>query len=67
MSSLYRCIWFMRIKMIDCKSSLLLVDRKYQKGQSSDNHLILLFNLKYKSQLINVILQQDKYNSNAMS
>ena len=31
-----------------CKSSSLPVDRKYQKGQSRDNCIILLLNSKYK-------------------
>jgi hypothetical protein len=39
----------------NCKSSSLPVDRKYQKGQSMDNYIILLFNSKYKHQWINVI------------
>jgi hypothetical protein len=38
-----------------CKSSSLPGDRKYQKGQSRDNYIILLFNLKYKLRWINVI------------
>jgi predicted lactoylglutathione lyase len=37
------------------KSSSLPVDRKYQKWQSRDNYIILLFNSKYKRQWINVI------------
>jgi hypothetical protein len=41
------------------------VDRKYQKGQSRDNYIILLFNLKYKRRLINVIFLQDKANIDA--
>jgi hypothetical protein len=32
------------------KSSSLLVDRKYQKGQSKEDYMILLFNSKYKRQ-----------------
>jgi hypothetical protein len=39
----------------NCKSSSLLVDRKYQNGQSRDNYIILSFNSKYKLQWINVI------------
>jgi hypothetical protein len=31
-----------------CKSNLLPVDRKYQKGQSRDNYTILLLNSKCK-------------------
>jgi len=31
-----------------CKSSSLPLDRKYQKGQSRDDFIILLFDLKYK-------------------
>jgi len=49
------------------KSSSLPVYRKYQKGQSRDNYIISLFNLKYKGQRINVIFLQDKHNINAMS
>jgi len=37
------------------KSSPLPVDRKYKKGQSRDNYMIFLFNLKYKCRWINVI------------
>ena len=33
-----------------CKSSSLHVNRKYQRRQSRDNNLILLFNSKYKRQ-----------------
>jgi hypothetical protein len=44
-----------------CKSSSLPVVRKYQKGQSRDNCIILLFNSKYKRQWINVIFLQDNY------
>ena len=33
-----------------CISSSLPVDRKYQKGQSRENYMILLFNSKYKRQ-----------------
>ena len=50
-----------------CKSSSLSVDRKYQKGQSRDKYIILLFKLKYKRRWINVIFLQDKHNVNAMS
>jgi hypothetical protein len=50
-----------------CKSSLLPVGRKYQKGQSRDNYIILLFNSKYKHQSTNAIFLQDKHNINAMS
>jgi hypothetical protein len=39
----------------NCKSSSPPVDRKYQKGQSRDDYIILLFNSKYKCQWINVI------------
>jgi len=42
----------------------LWIQFKYQKGQSRDNYIILLFNLKYKRQWINVIFQQDKHNIN---
>jgi hypothetical protein len=31
----------------NCKSSSLPVDRKYQKGKSRDNYMILFFNLRY--------------------
>jgi len=31
------------------------VDRKYQKGQSRNNYIILLFNSKYKRRWVNVI------------
>jgi len=34
----------------NCESSSLPVDRKYQKGQSRDDYIILLFNSKYKCQ-----------------
>jgi len=44
----------------------LPVDRKYQTGQSRDNHIIVLFNFKYKRRCINVICQQN-HNINAMS
>ena len=50
----------------NCKSSSLPVDRKYQKGQSMDNYIILLFNSKYKHQWINVIFLQDKHNINTV-
>jgi hypothetical protein len=50
-----------------CKSSSLSVDRKYQKWQSMDNNIILLFNSKYKCPWINVIFLQDKHNINAVS
>ena len=43
----------------NCKSSSPPVDRKYQKEQSRDKYIILLFNLKYKRQWINVIVLQD--------
>ena len=36
-------------------SSSLPVDSKYQKGQSRDTYIILLFNSKFKRQWINVI------------
>ena len=49
------------------KFSSLPVDRKYEKGQSTDNYIILLFNSKYKRQWINVIFLQDKNNINAVS
>ena len=49
------------------KSSSLPVDRKYQKGQSRNDYIILLFNLKYKRRWINMIFQQDKHNMNAVS
>ena len=44
----------------------LLVDRKYQTGQSRDNHIIVLFNFKCKRRCINVICLQN-HNINAMS
>jgi hypothetical protein len=50
-----------------CISSSLPVDRKYQKGQSRDNYIILLFNSKYKRQWVNVMFLQDKHNINAVS
>ena len=50
----------------NCKSSSLPVARKYQKGQSMDNYIILLFNSKYKHQWINVIFLQDKHNINTV-
>jgi hypothetical protein len=52
-----------------CISSSLPVDRKYQKGQSTsrDNYIILLLNLKYKQQWINVFFLKDKHNINAVS
>ena len=50
-----------------CKSSSFPVDRKYQKGQSRDNYIILLFNSKYKHKSINVIFLHDKNNINAVS
>jgi hypothetical protein len=43
------------------------VDRKYQKRQSTDNYIILLFDLKYKRQWINVNFLQDKHNIDARS
>ena len=44
------------------KSSSLLVDRKYQKGQSRDNCMILiLFSSKYQRRWINMIFLWDKY------
>jgi len=46
------------------KSSSLPVYRKYQKGQSRDNYIILLFNSTYKRRWI---ILQDKHNMNAMS
>jgi hypothetical protein len=49
------------------KSSSLPVDRKYQKGQSRDNDIILLVNSKYKRRFINVIFLQDKHNINTES
>jgi hypothetical protein len=49
------------------KSSSLPIDRKYQKGQSRDNYIILLFISKYKRRWINVIFLQDKHNINAVS
>ena len=51
----------------NCESSSLPVDRKYQKGKSRDDYIILLFNSKYKCQWINVIFLQDKHNINAVS
>ena len=50
----------------NCKASSLPVDRKYQKGQSRDNYIILLFNSKYKGQWINVFFLQDIHNINAV-
>ena len=41
--------------------------RKYQKGQSRDTYIILLFNSKYRGQLINMIFLQDKHNINVVS
>ena len=49
------------------KSSSIPVDRKYQKGQSMDNYIILLCISKYKRRWINVIFLQDKQNINAVS
>jgi hypothetical protein len=49
-----------------CKSSSLPVDRNYQKGQSRDNYIILLFISKYKRQSINVIFMQDEDNINVV-
>jgi len=43
-----------------CMSSSLPVDRKYQKGQSTDNYIILLFNSKCKPQWMNIIFLQRK-------
>ena len=51
----------------NCKSSSLPVDKTYQKGQSRDTYIILLFNSKYKRQWKNKIFLQDKHNINAMS
>jgi hypothetical protein len=51
----------------NCKASSLAVDRKYQKGQSRDNYITLLFNSKYKHQWNNVIFLQDKHNINTVS
>jgi len=48
-----------------CKPSSLLVDRKYQKGQSRDNCKMLLFNSKY-NRWNNEIFLQDKHNINAV-
>ena len=45
-----------------CQSSSLTVVRQYQKGQSKDKYIILLFNSKYKRGWINMILLQDKHN-----
>ena len=49
------------------KPSSLPFDRKYQKGQSRENYIILIFNSKYNRQWINVIFLQDKHNINAVS
>ena len=49
------------------KSSSFFVDKKYQKGLSRENYIILLFNPKYKRQWINVTFLQDKHNINAVS
>ena len=38
----------------NCTSSSFSVGRKYQKAQSRDNYIFLLFNSKYKRQWINV-------------
>jgi len=35
--------------------SSLPVDRKYQKGESRDDYIILLFNSKYECRWINMI------------
>ena len=51
----------------NCKSRSLPVDKKYQKGQSRDNDIFLLFNSKYKRQWNNMIFLQDKHNINAVS
>jgi hypothetical protein len=40
---------------------------EYQKGQSSDNYIILLYNSKCKRQWIIAISLQDKHNINAVS
>ena len=50
-----------------CKSSSLPVGRKYQKGQSRDNYLILLVNSKYEFRWVIVIFLQNKHNDNAVS
>jgi hypothetical protein len=60
-------LWEPNCKSTNCKSSSLPVDRKYQKGQSRDNYIILLFNSNYKRQCIYVIFLQDKHNINAVS
>ena len=49
------------------KFSSLPVDRKYQKGQSRHNDIILLVNSKYKRRFVNVIFLQDKHNINTES
>ena len=48
-------------------SSQFLLTEKYQKGQSRDNYIILLFNSKYKCQWINMIFLQDKHNIDAVT
>ena len=50
-----------------CKNSSLPVHRKYQKGKSRDNYIILPSKSKYKRQWINVIFLQDKHTINAVS
>jgi hypothetical protein len=50
-----------------CKSSSLPVDRKYQKGQSRVNLIILLINSKYRCRWINVTFLQDKQNINEVT
>jgi hypothetical protein len=50
-----------------CKSSSLPVDRKYQKGQSRVNFIILLIKSKYRRRWINVTFLQDKQNINEVT
>jgi hypothetical protein len=42
----------------NCTSSSLPVDRKYQKGQSRDNYIILLFNSRYKKLTLTMLNQK---------
>ena len=48
------------IREPSCKSSSLSVYKKYKKGQSRDNYIILLFNSIYKCRWINVIFSAEE-------
>ena len=43
-----------------CKYSSFAVDRKYQNGQSRNNYMFPLFNLRYKLEWSNAIFLRDK-------